>query len=114
MTDPKETDTRRVVEELRELGRQLGETLEAAWKSEERKEAERELRAGARAFAEEVERAWGRARGTKTADLGPKARRSAVEALRWMSAELESLADRFTPADTGPGGPGATRRDEDA
>ncbi|HJR54358.1 MAG TPA: hypothetical protein VJ982_11690 [Gemmatimonadota bacterium] len=109
MTDPKETDTRRVVEELRELGRQLGETLEAAWKSAERKEAERELRAGARAFAEEVGSAWGRARNSKTADLGPKARRSAVEALRWMSAELESLADRFTPAEPGSDEPEAPR-----
>ncbi len=111
MTDPRETDTRRVVDELRDLGRQLGETLDAAWKSEERKEAQRELRAGARAFAEEIERAWGQARSARTPELGPKARRSAVEALRWMSAELESLADRFTLADTGPDGSGATRRD---
>jgi hypothetical protein len=36
-----------------------------------------------------------------------KARSSAVEGLRWMSAELEALADRFTPADMdAPGGGG--------
>lgn len=98
MANPKSTDERRLIDELRELGRQVGETLEATWNSEERKEAEREIRAGARAFAEEVERAWGRARSTRPADLGPRARRSAVDGLRWMSAELADLADRFTPA----------------
>lgn len=98
MRERKTTDERRLIDELRELGRQVGETLEATWNSEERKEAEREIRAGARAFAEEVERAWGRARATRPADLGPRARRSTVDGLRWMSAELADLADRFTPA----------------
>lgn len=98
MTERNTADERRLIDELRELGRQVGETLEATWNSEERKEAEREIRAGARAFAEEVERAWGRARSTRPADLGPRARRSAVDGLRWMSAELADLADRFTPA----------------
>lgn len=98
MTERKTSDERRLIDELRELGRQVGETLEATWNSEERKEAEREIRAGARAFAEEVERAWGRARATRPADLGPRARQSAVDGLRWMSAELADLADRFTPA----------------
>ena len=98
MTERKTTGDRRMIDELRELGRQVGETLEATWNSQERKEAEREIRAGAKAFAEEVERAWGRARSTRPADIGPRARRSAVDGLRWMSAELADLADRFTPA----------------
>jgi hypothetical protein len=87
-----------VVAELKRLGRQMGETLDAAWSSAERKQMEAEIRTGARAFADEFGRALGRARGASPGDVTSKARRSAVEGLRWMSAELEALADRFTPA----------------
>ena len=87
-----------VIAELKRLGRQLGETLDAAWGSAERKRAEEELKAGARAFAEEFERALGRARGARPAEVPSKARRTMVDGLRWMSSELEGLADRFTPA----------------
>lgn len=88
-----------VIAELKRLGRQLGETLDAAWGSAERKRAEEDLKAGARAFAEEFERALGQARGARPAEVASKARRSMVDGLRWMSAELEGLADRFTPAE---------------
>lgn len=87
-----------VVAELKRLGRQMGETLDAAWSSAERKQMEAEIRTGARAFADEFGRAIGRARGASPSDVTSKAQRSAVEGLRWMSAELEALADRFTPA----------------
>jgi hypothetical protein len=89
-----------VVAELKRLGRQMGETLDAAWSSAERKKMEEEIRMGARAFADEFGRALGRARGASPGDVTSKARRSAVDGLRWMSAELEALADRFTPADS--------------
>lgn len=59
---------------------------------------EAELRTGARAFAEEFGRALGRARQARPDEIPSKARRSAVDGLRWLSAELEALADRFTPA----------------
>jgi hypothetical protein len=96
-----------VVAELKRLGRQMGETLDAAWSSAERKQMEAEIRTGARAFADEFGRALGRARGASPGDVTSKARSSAVEGLRWMSAELEALADRFTPADMdAPGGGG--------
>ena len=87
-----------VIAELKQLGRQLGQTLYAAWRSSERRKAEDELRAGARAFASEFERAFSRARTTSPSDMASRTRRSVVDGLRWMSAELESLADRFTPA----------------
>ena len=87
-----------VIAELKRLGRQLGQTLDAAWKSAERQKAEEELRAGARAYASEFERAFARARTTRPSDMASRTRRSVVDGLRWMSAELESLADRFTPA----------------
>jgi hypothetical protein len=86
-----------VIAELKRLGRQLGQTLDAAWKSAERQKAEEDLRAGARAFASEFERAFSRARTARPSDMASRTRRSMVEGLRWMSAELESLADRFTP-----------------
>lgn len=87
-----------VIAELKRLGKQVGETLDAAWRSAERRKVQEELRSGARAFVDECERALNRAGTARPADMASKARRSAVEALRWMSAELESLADRFTPA----------------
>jgi hypothetical protein len=99
-SEPKEPD---VIAELRRLGRQLGDTLGVVWHSAERKRMEEDLRAGARAFAEELEQAMGRARSTRPADVSSRARRSAVDGLRWMSAELEDLAARFTPAGTDEG-----------
>ena len=87
-----------VIAELKRLGKQVGETLDAAWRSAERRKVQEELRSGARAFVDECERALNRAGTARPADMASKARQSAVEALRWMSAELESLADRFTPA----------------
>jgi hypothetical protein len=88
-----------VIAELKRLGKQVGETLDAAWRSAERRKVQEELRAGARAFVDECERALDRAGSARPADVASKARRSTVEALRWMSAELASLAERFTPAD---------------
>lgn len=96
-----------VIAELKRLGKQMGETLDAAWRSAERRKVQEELRTGARAFVDECEQALNRAGSARPADVASKARRSAVEALRWMSAELESLAERFTPADTAEG---ASRR----
>ena len=96
--DTEEGERPDVLAELKRLGRQLGETLDAAWGSAERKRAEEDLKAGARAFAEEFERALGRARGARPGDIPSKARRTMVDGLRWMSSELEGLAERFTPA----------------
>ncbi|MGH7565798.1 MAG: hypothetical protein ACREK2_03115 [Gemmatimonadota bacterium] len=101
-----------LVAELRKLGRQMGETLDAAWNSAEKRHLEEELRAGARAFAEEFERAMGKARTARPAGMASKARRSAFDGLRWMSAELENLAGRFTPVEEeGPGEPAANEGD---
>jgi hypothetical protein len=97
--EPNSDERPDVIAELKRLGRQLGETLDAAWGSAERKRAEEDLKAGARAFAEEFERALGQARSARPADVASKARRSMVDGLRWMSAELEGLADRFTPSE---------------
>lgn len=87
-----------LVAELKKLGRQMGETLDVAWNSAEKHRMEQDLRAGARAFAEEFERAMGKARTARPAGMASKARQSTVAGLRWMSAELANLANRFTPA----------------
>lgn len=101
MTEKKKPDDgAEVIAELKRLGRQLGETLNTAWKSAERKKAEEELRAGARAFAGEFERAFSRARSARPGDVSDRARSSVVDGLRWLSSELETLADRFTPAES--------------
>jgi hypothetical protein len=103
-----------VVDELKRLGKQVGETLDAAWRSAERMRVQEELRAGTRAFVDECERALNRASTARPADVASKARRSAVEALRWMSTELGSLAERFTPADARTGGGESTQRGKSA
>jgi hypothetical protein len=114
--DPDAGERPDVIAELKRLGRQLGETLDAAWGSQERKRAEEELKAGARAFAEEFERAVGRARGARPGEVTSKARRTIVDGLRWMSSELEGLADRFTSGEeagkreAGNGPAGGTKR----
>lgn len=100
--NPESRDARErpdLVAEFKQLGRQMGEVLDAAWGSAERKKVEKELRAGARAFADEFGRALGRARTARPGEIASKARKSTVDGLRWMSAELEDLANRFTPVE---------------
>ena len=103
-----------IIAELKRLGKQFGETVDAAWRSAERRRAQEELRAGARAFVDECEQALNRAGRARPADVTSKARRSAVDALRWLSAELESLAERFTPTETGADRGGSARTDDRA
>jgi hypothetical protein len=110
-----------VVEELRNLGRQFGETVRTAWDSEERRNFEQEVREGVQTFAQEVDKAFKevaasdtaeRARSeaveikdkAKSADLGQKTQSSLAKGLRWFSDELGKLADSFTPtpAEKGP------------
>ncbi len=103
-----------VVEELRSLGRQLGETFRAAWASEERQRIEAEIREGIQIFVSEVDKAFGEVRQSevphrvreeagqladslKSGELPQKARSGMVEGLRRLSDELRKLADSFTP-----------------
>lgn len=107
-----------VTAEMRNLGRQLAETLRAAWYSEERQKIEGEVREGVNAFAAEVDKALreiresGGARriaekakegvaevkeSAQPAEVSIKARRGLAVGLRWLSEELEKLAEQFTP-----------------
>ncbi len=102
-----------VVGELQNLGRQFAETLQSAWNSEERQRIESEVREGMKSFVNEVDKAFQTAKDSSTAerlkneasnvsnkvsssDVGTKARSGLVQGLKWMSEELEKLANKFT------------------
>ncbi|MEM7333048.1 MAG: hypothetical protein AAF490_13245 [Chloroflexota bacterium] len=102
-----------VVAELQNLGRQFASTLQSAWNSEERQRIESEVREGMKSFVNEVDKAFQTAKDSSAAerikseatnvtnkvgssDVGTKARSGIVQGLKWMSIELEKLADKFT------------------
>jgi len=104
-----------LMDEFKRLGRQFGDTLQSAFNSEEARRMETELRAGMKTFADEVERVFREAKDSpaasrmkeeatvvkdrvETGDMGRKAQEGIVGGLRWLSDELEKLANQFTPA----------------
>ena len=108
-----------VVAEFKKLGRQFGETIEAAWNSEERVRVEQELRQGVHSFVDEVDKVIREARSSETvekvkgeavqakasiesSDIGGKTREGIVQGLSWMSDELAKLADQFSPPEKSP------------
>jgi hypothetical protein len=105
-----------IVEEFKNLGRQFAGTLESMWNSEERRRMETEIRAGVRTFAAEVDRVMRDARQSQAAtrvkeeavgmkervesgDVPRRTQEGIVQGLRWLSHELERLAEQFTPAE---------------
>jgi hypothetical protein len=108
-----------IVDEFKHLGRQFADTLESMWNSEERRRMETEIRAGVRTFAEEVDRvirdarhsqaatrmkeeAIGMKERVETGEVPQRARHGVIQGLRWLSHELERLADQFTPPTAAP------------
>lgn len=107
-----------IVDEFKRLGRQFADTLEGIFNSEEAKRVETEVRAGMKSFADEVEKAFNQAKESpaasrmkdeataakervETGEFAHKAQEGMVSGLRWLSTELEKLANQFTPADKG-------------
>jgi len=105
-----------VTAEFTQLGHQLGETLQSAWESDERKRIEKEVREGVQSFVAEIDKVLQDVRtsdstaklredaaGAKVkvdeSELGQKARDGIVEGLRWLSEGLNELAVKFTPPD---------------
>ena len=103
-----------VVEEFKNLGRQFAETLQTAWNSDERVRIETEIREGMQSFAKEVDRVFQDAKDSPAADrvrteavdaktkfensdIGDRTRKGIVQGLSWLSKELGSLAEKFTP-----------------
>lgn len=109
-----------VAREIGDLGRRLGDVLERAWDSEERRRLEDGVRSGVESFVEEIDEALERARRSETAErvrrkaggAGTRARGSLVDSLRWLSGELGEMAARFEDHRSGTSGddsPGTTR-----
>lgn len=112
----KAADSSDVVEEFKRLGRQFAGTLEGIFTSEEARRVETEIRAGMKSFADEVEKAFHEAKDShaasrmkeeatgmkdrvETGEYGRKAQEGIVSGLRWLSTELEKLANQFTSAE---------------
>lgn len=110
-----------LVNELSNLGRQLGETISTAWNSEERQRFEREVKEGVQSFAREVDKAFNEVRVSPAAqkakdeasefknrvhgaEIGQKTQSSIAQGLRWMSIELGNLAEQFGPGEKQPEG----------
>ncbi len=109
-------DATDVVEEFKRLGRQFADTLEGIFNSEEARRMETEVRAGMKSFADEVEKVFNQAKESpaasrmkeeavdvkdrvETGEIGRKAQEGMVSGLRWLSTELEKLANQFTRAE---------------
>ena len=109
-----ETESVNVTEELKDLGRQVAETLRSAWESAERQKVESEIREGVKSFVDEIDKAVREAKSSTTAqkfhndaaemrqkiessDIADKARTGVVQGLRWLSDELGKLAEQFNP-----------------
>ncbi len=105
-----------IADEFKRLGRQFADTLEGIFTSEEARRMETEIRAGMKTFADEVEKAFSQAKESPTAtrlkeeaseakgrvesgEFARKTQEGVVSGLRWLSTELEKLANQFTPAE---------------
>ena len=124
-----EEETPDVADELGNLGRQFGETMRAAWNSDERRKFETELREGIHTFAQEIDKAFKDVASSEpaqkarseaaelkdkavTGDVGQKTRDSLARSLRWFSEELGKVADSFTAPEKGPEDIGAEDESE--
>lgn len=104
-----------IAAELQSLGRQVAETIQRAWRSEERQKIEQEVRVGVKSFVAEIDKAIHEARESQAAarlkeeasevkarversDLSRKARGGLVQGMQWLSEELAKLAEQFSPA----------------
>lgn len=100
-------------DEFKRLGRQFADTLEGIFNSDEARHFEKEVRAGMKTFADEVEKAFSQAKESPAAtrlkeeavdvkdrveagEYARKAQEGVISGLRWLSTELEKLADQFT------------------
>jgi BMFP domain-containing protein YqiC len=108
-----------IVAELRNLGKQFGDTISTAWQSEERHKVNRQVQEGIQSFAKEVDKAFKNLRESQVAqkaqseaeeiksrvesgELKDKTKSGVAGGLRWFSDELAKLADQFTPVEKEP------------
>jgi len=117
--DAKFEGSSEIVDEFKKLGRQIADTLEGIFTSDEARRVESEIRAGMRTFADEVEKAFSQAKESPTAtrmkeeatdvkelvesgDFARKTQAGVVSGLRWLSTELEKFADQFNAPEEPP------------
>lgn len=118
---PSKMSEQDIVAEFKKAGRQFAQSLEDVFTSDEAKRIEREVRAGIKGFADEVEKFVREASESPAAkklqddvsDLGKRVESSDVtrqaqttlaQGLRWLSVELDQMAGRFNmPAEKSPG-----------
>lgn len=109
-----------IVAEFKKIGRQFAETLENVFTGDEAKRIEKEVRAGVKSFADEVEKFVREAGDSDTAkrlqgevesvakrvessDVTRQAQSTLAQGLRWLSVELDNVATRFNaPAEKSP------------
>ncbi len=114
--DEKAQSPDQIVQEFEKLGRQVVETLDAAWRSDERRRVETEMREGVQSFVNEIDKVLREVKSNpsvsrvseeateavhkvETSDFGRMARDGVVQGLSWMSIELGRLANQFSPAE---------------
>ncbi len=108
-----------IANELANLGRQVAETLQNAWQSDERQKVEAQIKTGVESFASEIDKALNevrqggmgqkiRAEATQvktkveSGNVGEKAGMGFAQGLRWLSAELGKIADKLAETDGEP------------
>jgi hypothetical protein len=108
-----------IVAELRNLGKQFGNTITVAWQSEERQHVSKQVQEGIQSFAKEVDKAIKNLKESQVAqkaqeeageirsrvekgELKDKTKSGVAGGLRWFSNELAKLADQFTPVEKEP------------
>ncbi|MGH2535783.1 MAG: hypothetical protein ACRDHL_00115 [Candidatus Promineifilaceae bacterium] len=101
-----------VTSDLGRFGRQLGQSIKAAFNSPEWERLEHDFKAGAKAFASEVEQAVQELRASpstqraqaeaaeirgrvESGELADKTRAGIIEGLRRLSQEIDRVADHF-------------------
>ncbi|MFQ5399760.1 MAG: hypothetical protein ACE5E7_09205 [Anaerolineae bacterium] len=111
--------SRDIATELKNLGRQLADTLRTAWNSEEKQRVEVEIREGMKSFVDEVDKMIREAKESQaaarvkeeasqvkerveTGEISRKAREGVVQGLQWLSEGLGKLAEQLAPAEKPP------------
>jgi hypothetical protein len=112
-------ETPDIARELADLGKKLGDAINAAWNSEERNKIQGEIKEGLQRFSTEVDAAI---KNLRESDVGEKVksgvkqvredveagkvaddlRRGTVTALRSLSEALDKMANSFTPVEDEP------------
>lgn len=97
-----------IADELRNLGRQFAETVQSAWKSDERQRLEKDFREGFKNFSEEVNKVFSEIKSSPaaqkvreeavkvdTTEVAQKTKSALAAGLQWLSRELSDLSEKM-------------------